>query len=68
MSEPAGRVGRSLLLIGLSYPLLSAGLLLLLVGTNSAGVTLTICGTFLIGVTEILFYLDRTRPPMNDRP
>lgn len=57
MSEP---VRRSVLLTGLSYPLLIAGALLLFTGITVAGAVLLASGIFLIGVNELCLYIARS--------
>ena len=51
---------RSVLLTGLSYPLLVAGIILLLTGVTVAGAVLLASGVFLIGVNEICLYIARS--------
>ncbi|MGO2862750.1 MAG: hypothetical protein ACTIC1_16445 [Brevibacterium sp.] len=50
---------RSILLTGLSYPLLVAGILLLVFGIAVARAVLLASGIFLIGVNEICLYIGR---------
>ena len=51
---------RSVLLTGLSYPLLVAGIILLLTGVTVADAVLLASGVFLIGVNEICLYIARS--------
>lgn len=57
MNEPARR---SVLLTGLSYPLLVAGIILLFTGVTAAGTVLLASGIFLIGVNELCLYIARS--------
>lgn len=49
--------GRSILLTALSYPLLVIGLLILFLGSQTAGAVLTASGVFLIGINELCFHI-----------
>lgn len=53
MSSSAERGERSILLIGLSYPLLLLGLFLIFSGGTLAGAIIVAASAFLIGVTEM---------------
>lgn len=65
VNEPARR---SVLLTGISFPLLIAGALLLFTGITVAGAVLFGSGIFLIGVNELCLYIARSSPEQQDNP
>ena len=61
MQEPARR---SLLLTALSYPLVVAGIILLILAVEVPGAALLGSGVFLIGINELCLYIAK----LSERP
>lgn len=66
MSEARGQARRSILLTGLSYPLLAVGLALLFTEVTVPGAVLLGSGVFLIGINELCFYIARSGENCSD--